>query len=73
MTTDDHRARADALERLTSANEMIRQGRAELAAANRRIAKAQALIDECTAVIRDTWTRRTEDQSPQPPLPVRFS
>jgi flagellin-specific chaperone FliS len=55
----DQNAPTAALKRLTKANRMI-EGRAELESANRKIAKAQAIIDECAAVLRDTWGRRTD-------------
>jgi hypothetical protein len=58
-----NQARADALAQLKEAQEIIRQGRAELAAANEKIAQAQRLIDESANTLRDTWD---VDKGPSP-------
>ena len=42
-------------EKLKAANELIQEGRRELAAANEKIAQAQRLINESATILRDSW------------------
>jgi hypothetical protein len=55
MEKNQDQARADALAQLKEAQEIIREGRMELAAANEKIAHAQQLIDESASILRKTW------------------
>jgi hypothetical protein len=55
MANTPNQARSDALAQLKAADELIREGRQELSAANEKIARAQVLIDESAKILRDTW------------------
>jgi flagellin-specific chaperone FliS len=55
MANTQNQARSGALAQLKAADELIREGRQELAAANKKIAKAQRLIDESATILRDSW------------------
>ncbi len=55
MVKKTNRVRAEALAQLKAADELIREGRKELAAANKKIARAQRLIDESATILRESW------------------
>jgi hypothetical protein len=77
MANTQNQARADALAQLKEALEIIRQGRAELAATNEKIAHAQQLVDESATILRNTWdteklpsltSRPAHDPGPEPTI-----
>jgi hypothetical protein len=63
MNEDQSRERLEALDHLQAAQEMIAEGRRELAAANEKIAKAQHLIDQSANTLRNTWRDRTPGET----------
>ena len=57
--------RSDALTQLKKAQQMIAEGRKELAAANKKITLAQKLIDESADALRDTPVDRSYADRPR--------
>jgi hypothetical protein len=57
--------RKDALTQLKKAQQMIEEGRKELAAANEKISLAQQLIDESADALRDTPADRSSVVRPR--------
>ena len=57
--------RRDAFTQLKKAQQMIEEGRKELAAANKKISRAQKLIDESADALRETPADRSHAARPR--------
>ena len=61
MPKKPNQSRVDAIAQLQEAQQMIQEGRDELVAANKKIAKAQKLIDDSATILRGLrQTRQSE-------------
>ena len=61
MAKSPNKVRVDAIAQLQEAQKMIQEGRLELVAANKKIAKAQRLIDDSATILRGLHQSRRSD------------